>query len=399
MFQSLEQLPADPILGLMAAHKSDCNPNKIDLGVGVYKDEESNTPIMQAVKEAEEKIWLEESSKSYIGPAGAEQYNQLIQALLFGPEHPSRSSGRICTVQTPGGCGALRLGAEFINKTKPAATIWVSDPTWANHTPLLGSAGLQLKYYPYYDYAAHSLRFDDMMTSLKQTKPGDLVLLHGCCHNPCGADLDHSQWQAVSELAQQQGFTPFIDIAYQGLGSGENEDAYGLRLFAEQLPEIVVASSCSKNFGLYRERVGAVSIMTETKQAAAVAKSHILSIARGNWSMPPSHGAAIVETILLDDKLTSTWSTELSAMRQRINTFRSLFANRLQEKSPAADFSFIENEKGMFSFLGLSKEQVQRLIQKYSIYMVDSSRINVAGINHCNIDYLVDAIGDVLNNA
>lgn len=396
MFQSIERRPPDPILGLSAAYKSDSNPNKVDLGVGVYKDDSGNTPIMTAVKKAEQTLWNEEDSKSYIAQAGPELYNKYTAELLLGSDHPVLADKRSCTVLAPGGSGALRVAAEFINNNYPGTKTWVSDPTWANHIPLLSSAGLKLVQYPYYDYDAHTIKFDQMMESLKGATKGDLVLFHGCCHNPCGADLNQEQWQAVAEASLKQGFTPFIDLAYQGLGDGENEDVYGLRLLASTLPEVIIASSYSKNFGLYRERAGAVTVITENASQVEASSSQILSTARQIYSVPPSHGATLVAMILDDVALKAEWSAELTVMRDRINGLRTLLVSKLQEKEVKKDFNFIQNEKGMFSFLGLSVEQVQELINEHSIYLVNSSRINVAGISKENIDYLVDAIAKVL---
>jgi aspartate aminotransferase len=397
MFQSLSALPADPILGLMTAHRADSNPLKIDLGVGVYKDEHGATPVMAAVKEAEARLLKNQTTKTYIGPAGAADYNALVAELVLGKSLATSLEQRRTTFQTPGGCGGLRLAAEFIKRSKPDARILVSNPTWANHIPLLGEAGLQIEEYPYYDYGSHSIRFDEMMSTLASAGPGDLVLLHGCCHNPCGADLNQTQWQSVRDLALKNGFTPFVDLAYQGLGDGIEEDGYGVRLLAESLPELVIVSSCSKNFGLYRERTGSLTLLCETTQSMKASASQIASIARAIYSMPPDHGAAVVATILADTALHDNWLQELTVVRTRINKLRSQLVNTLKAKGVARDFSFIEKEKGMFSFLGISVDQVQTLIQDYSIYLVDSSRINIAGINDNNIDYLTDSLIKVLN--
>lgn len=396
MFQSLSALPADPILGLMTAHRADSNPLKIDLGVGVYKDERGATPVMAAVKDAEARLLKNQTTKTYIGPAGAADYNALVAELVLGKPLATSLEQRRTTFQTPGGCGGLRLAAEFIKRSKPDARVLVSNPTWANHIPLLGEAGLQIEEYPYYDYSSHSIRFDEMMSSLSSAGPGDLVLLHGCCHNPCGADLDQTQWQAVRDLALTRGFTPFVDLAYQGLGDGIEEDGYGVRLLAESLPELVIVSSCSKNFGLYRERTGSLTVLCETAESMKACASQVASIARAIYSMPPDHGAAVVATILADTALHENWLHELAVVRNRINKLRSQLVGTLKAKGVERDFSFIEKEKGMFSFLGISVDQVQTLIQDYSIYLVDSSRINIAGINDNNIDYLTDSLIRVL---
>jgi aspartate aminotransferase len=397
MFEAINSLPADPILGLMAAFRADKNAHKIDLGVGVYKNELGQTPVMRAVKQAEARLLANQLTKTYVAPAGQDSFNHLIAGLIFGDNLRDSLGERRVTFQTPGGCGGLRLGAEFLQKVKPGAKIMVSDPTWANHIPLLGEAGLQISKYPYYDYKSHSIRFDAMMESLNTAGPGDLVLLHGCCHNPCGADLDQHQWQAIAALAQKNGFTPFIDLAYQGLGDGIVEDTYGVRLLAESLPELVVVSSCSKNFGLYRERTGSLTVISANAASTKAAGSQIASIARSIYSMPPDHGAAVVIEILGDSTLNADWETELTEVRNRINGLRTELVNALAAKGIDRDFSFIQREKGMFSFLGLSVEQVHSLINNYSIYLVDSSRINIAGINHSNLDYLADSIKQVLS--
>jgi aspartate aminotransferase len=396
MFDAIKSLAADPILGLMAAFRQDLNPLKIDLGVGVYKDEQGRTPVMRAVKAAEQRLLENQQTKTYVSPAGQDAFNHLVAGLILGDTLRDSLADRRVTFQTPGGCGGLRLGAEFIQKVKPGTRILVSDPTWANHIPLLGEAGLQIEKYPYYDYSRHAIRFDDMMTALSKAGAGDLVLLHGCCHNPCGADLSHEQWQAITELAQNNGFTPFIDLAYQGLGDGIDEDCYGVRLMAATLPELVLVSSCSKNFGLYRERTGALTVITAQAAATRAAASQIAATARGIYSMPPDHGAAVVTEILGDTTLNDDWLIELREVRERIQSLRSDLVNALAAQGVDRDFSFIQQEKGMFSFLGLSIEQVQKLIKQYSIYLVDSSRINIAGINHGNLEYLASSIAAVI---
>lgn len=396
MFAALQAYPPDPILRLIAEFRADSRPDKVDLGVGVYKDEQGRTPIMAAVKAAERRILDAEDSKAYIGPAGVPEFNVAIQRLVFGAGHSVLAESRATTVLTPGGCGALRVGAELLKRAAPDTTIWVSDPTWANHIPLLGNAGLRIREYPYYDRQSSSLRFDAMLAALAQAGTGDVVLLHGCCHNPCGADLDAEQWRAVAELAERRGLLPFVDLAYQGLGDGLDADAAGLRLLAERVPELLVASSCSKNFGLYRERVGSLSVVAGHDAAASAAVSHVNNIVRGMYSMPPSHGGAIVAEILGDDALQREWRMELDGMRERINGLRRLLNEQLRERNVARDFSFIERERGMFSFLGLSEAQVARLIADYGLYMVNSSRINVAGISQTNVDYVADALAAVL---
>jgi|TARA_B110000438_G_scaffold59220_1_gene59338 aspartate aminotransferase len=396
MFQSLQPLPPDPILGLSAAFKADSNPEKVDLGIGVYKDEHGNTPIMKAVKLAEESLLRSQATKSYVGPTGAPDYNETIARMVLGDTLLSSLGKRRLTIQTPGGCGGLRLAADFIAKANADTTIWVSNPTWANHKPLLGSAGLKFDQYPYYDYLTHSLDFEGMLACLKQVPEGDLVLLHGCCHNPSGADLSPEQWIQVRDAAIEQNFTVFIDLAYQGMGTGLEEDVYGVRLLAESLPELIVVSSCSKNFGLYRERTGAVTLICESAESCETSSTLLAAAARANYSMPPDHGAAIVQLVMNTPDLREIWNNELNEVRNRINRLRSLFVQRLRAASIEQDFSFIENEKGMFSFLGVTENQIKVLIEKYSIYLVNSSRINVASINDSNIDYLINSLKEVL---
>ena len=396
MFQLLPALPADPILGLMASYHADSNPKKIDLGIGVYKNEAGNTPVMTAVKKAEGMILDSQTTKSYVGPTGAAGYNAIVAELLLGKSLNNSLGKRRVTVQSPGGCGGLRLAAEFIKSANPDATVWVSNPTWANHVPLLGSAGLKIAEYPYYDYDSHSVKFEAMIECLSKIDSGDIVLLHGCCHNPCGADLNQEQWQQVRDVALKQGFTVFIDLAYQGLGDGLEEDAYGTRLLAESLPELIVVSSCSKNFGLYRERTGAMTLICDSDAAAAVAITQIAGAARAMYSMPPDHGAATVQLILSNELLRTEWDAELTEMRDRINGLRAQFVKQIQSIGIEQDFSFIEREKGMFSFLGVNVNQVQTLVNDYSIYLVNSSRINVAGINDSNIEYLSNSLAAVL---
>jgi aspartate aminotransferase len=396
MFASLKALPADPILGLLAKYREDTNPKKIDLGVGVYKNEAGETTVLDCVKKAEQHRTDTEVSKVYIGPTGSSLFNDEMAKLIFGLEHKVLTENRARTVSTPGGTGALRVAAEFIKSCKVGATIWVSNPTWANHTGLFEAAGLIVKTYPYYDYENKNLDFDGMLAALKQVSSDDAVLLHACCHNPSGMDLNNEQWQQVADVAKSVGFMPVIDMAYQGFGKGLDEDAYGLRLMAETVKEMVVCSSCSKNFGLYRERIGGCTIIGESSLQADIAFSVVLSVVRVIYSMPPAHGAALVETILSSDELRNEWYRELAEMRNRINGNRQLIVDKLIEHGVTRDFSFITRQAGMFSFLGITPEQVQKLQDEYSIYMVGSSRMSIAGIANSNVDYLAQSIAKVL---
>lgn len=396
MFASLKASPADPILGLLAKYNQDTNPKKIDLGVGVYKNEAGETTVLNCVKKAEQHRTDTETSKVYLGPTGSTLFNTEMSKLIFGKNHNVLNENRARTVSTPGGTGALRVAAEFIKSCKAGATIWVSNPTWANHTGLFEAAGLTVKTYPYYDYENKTLDFDGMLAALKQVSADDAVLFHACCHNPSGMDLNNEQWQQVAELAQSVGFLPVIDMAYQGFGQGLNEDAYGLRLMAESVDEMVVCSSCSKNFGLYRERIGACTVIGATSLQADIAYSVVLAVVRVIYSMPPAHGAALVETILTSDELRNEWYVELAQMRDRINGNRQLIVDKLIENGVTRDFSFITKQAGMFSFLGITPEQVQQLQDEYSIYMVGSSRMSIAGIANSNVDYLAQSIAKVL---
>lgn len=395
MFSQLQQPPADPILGLSVKFKADSNPNKIDLGPGIYKDEAGNTPVLACVKAAEKFRVENEASKIYLGSAGSALFNDKIASLVLG-DHKVIRENRVRTVSTPGGTGALRIAGELINRTKPGATIWVSNPTWANHQGVFKAAGLNIETYPYYDYENKCLDFDAMVEALKQIPAGDAVLLHACCHNPSGMDLNKEQWQQVAVLAKEIGFTPVVDIAYQGFGQGLDVDAYGLRLMADAVDEMIICSSCSKNFGLYRDRIGACSIIGKDATASDIIGAVMLTVVRVNYSMPPAHGAAIVETILSSDELTSQWHGELKEMRERIAGMRQLFVDKLVENGVTRDFSFIARQNGMFSFLGIDTDQIQRLQDEFSIYVVGSSRVNVAGLSTSNVDYLTQSIAKVL---
>ena len=393
MLENLEQLPADPILGLSVAFAKDSNPNKVDLGVGVYKDEQGRTPVMVAVKQAEQDYLAGEQTKAYIGQAGLESFITGIEDQLFGAAHPARD--RIRTLQTPGGCGALRVAAEILKQARPETSIWLSEPSWPNHRPLLGSADLRLQSYPYYDHETHGVEFDRMLETLRSVPASDVVLIHGCCHNPCGADLTAAQWRELTAVVLERKLLPFIDIAYQGLGNGLDEDAYGVRYMAEHCPELMVASSCSKNFGLYRDRIGGISLLTESGQQSERVRSHGASIARGIYSTAPAHGGAIVGTILHSPQLRQLWLKELAEVRDRINGIRQSFAAALQGACGSEQFDFIADHRGMFSFLGVSPQQVERLRDEFSIYAVSSSRINVAGLTPGNVSYVAKAVASV----
>ena len=396
MLDRLNAVPPDPILGILTAYAADPKPTKIDLGIGVYRDEQGNTPILECVKKAEQILDSTQTTKSYLGPPGVAGFNSAITRLIFGEDSAVINEDRVRTIQTPGGTGALRVGADLINAASPGATIWASDPTWANHNAIFPAAGLRMESYPYFDRNLSDLRFDDMMTALKDKGPGDVVLFHACCHNPCGVSPNPQQWEAITDVAAERGFLPMIDLAYMGFERGIEEDARSVRLFAEKCPEVLVASSCSKNFAVYRERVGAISVVCGTAGKAADVITVVNSLTRKNYSMPPTHGTGIIDIILHSDELSALWREEVAGMRNRINGLRKILSTKITEAGIEKDFSFLQRQSGMFSFLGLSVDQVRRLREEYSIYTVNSARVNVASFNDSNIDYFIKALKTVL---
>ena len=394
MFETLKAMPPDSILTLIEGYQNDSRDNKIDLGVGVYRDQSGQTPILETVKKAEQYLVDQQSTKTYLGSHGNAEFNEVIQALTFGED--ARTNKRITTLQTPGGSGALRIAAGLITRVISGVAIWTSDPTWANHIPLLGSAGIKLKSYPYYDLDQNDLCFDSMLETLNNVPSGDIILLHGCCHNPSGMDLSKDQWHVVTDLIVERELLPFIDIAYQGFASDLEEDAYPVRLMFENVPEMIVASSCSKNFGLYRDRLGALSIVAKDSAASVVLRSQVLNIVRTLYSMPPDHGGAVVSYILNNTDLRHQWLIELNTMRKRLKKMRTLLGVALREEAPDYNFSHIERTNGMFCFLGITPLQVDQLKSEFGIYMVNSSRINIAGITEDNVEYLATSITAVL---
>jgi aspartate/tyrosine/aromatic aminotransferase len=396
MFDHLEIAPPDPILGLEEAFKRDPNPAKINLAAGVYRDETGNTPVFRAVKRAEADILETEISKTYLGMAGLPEFTAAVQQLVFGAGHPILAEKRATTVQTPGGTAALRVAGDFIKRANPNARIWVSSPTWPNHPPLFCAAGLNVETYPYFDPASNCVDFDAMRAGLERVGQGDVVLLHGSCHNPTGADLAPGQWQHVAALLERKGVVPLIDFAYQGFGRGLGEDAQGVRILLDRLPESMIATSYSKNFGLYNERTGALTIVSRSQAVADAALSQVKIAIRQNYSNPPAHGAQIVATILKSPQLTAEWELELDAIRKRIRELRRLFVEGLHARGVDRDFSCLEDQNGMFSYTGLTKDQVGRLKTDHSIYIVDSGRINVAGLTTKNLPVVCEAIASVL---
>ncbi len=396
MLEKLELISADPILGLMAAYRADPDPSKVDLGVGVFRDDRGETPVLECVRTAEAALLAEQTTKTYVGPTGNAGFNQHMEQLVFGAGHAAVKAGRVRTVQAPGGCGALRLGAELIRAADPGAVVHVSTPTWANHVPLIAGSGLKLERYPYFDPETGGVQFGAMMAALERLPPRAIVLLHASCHNPTGADLAQDEWRALLELVKRRSLLPFIDMAYQGLGEGADADAFAIRLFSAELPEMLCAVSCSKNFGLYRERTGALHVINSSVQAADAALSQLVRLARGMWSMPPDHGAEIVRRILADAALREAWARELEGMRVRITSLRHELVRQLRAHCPQRDFSFIARQRGMFSFFGITTEQVRRLRGEHHIYMTDDSRINIAGLRAENLEVVARATAQVL---
>jgi aspartate/tyrosine/aromatic aminotransferase len=396
LFEGLDPAPPDAILGLTEAFSKDPNAAKINLTVGVYKDSHGKTPILSCVKQAEERILRDEQSKGYLPMTGSADFDARVQQLLFGEGHEVIASARAVTAQTPGGTGALRVSGDFIHTMFPSAKIWLSEPTWPNHPAVFRAAGLEIATFPYFQTETNSLDFDAMLSALRQVPAGDIVLLHGCCHNPTGIDPTPEQWQQIADTVYEQGALPLLDFAYQGFADGLEEDAVGLRALCREGREMLVCSSYSKNFGLYNERVGALTLVASGADEAATALSHLKLRIRTNYSNPPAHGAAIVATILADNELCAEWEAEVAAMRDRINRMRTAFVKTLADKGVDRDFSFIERQRGMFSFSGLNRDQVDTLRENYSIYVVGSGRINVAAMTEGNIDALCSAIAEVL---
>ncbi|HSI18038.1 MAG TPA: amino acid aminotransferase [Sphingomonas sp.] len=383
---ALTQQPADPLLALIRAFRSDTRTNKIDVGVGVYRDEQGRTPVLRAVKEAERRLLEEQTSKGYLGAEGDIGFFDALKPIIFGRvDHADRLSG----LQTVGGTGALRVAAELIARARPGARVWVGNPTWPNHPPILKAAGLDMVGYDHFDVATQRLTFSRLLDALGEAAPGDVALLHGCCHNPTGADFDVEQWTEIAELLRDRGVLPLIDFAYQGLGDGLEEDAAGLRIVLDVVGEGLVAYSCDKNFGLYRERVGALYALSSSAAQARVVQSNLLSLTRANWSMPPDHGAAIVRVILEDAALTADWRVELIEIASRIQRMRALLAEADPALAPLA------RQRGMFSTLPLSPSDVARLCETRGIYMPSSGRINVLGLTSETLAPFVDALASL----
>ncbi|MCE0492436.1 amino acid aminotransferase [Vibrio salinus] len=396
MFEKVVAAPADPILGLTEEFKKDTRAEKINLGVGIYKDESGQTPVLATVKKAEAALLENEKTKSYLTIEGTAEYGLAVQKLLFGTDSDIVINKLAKTAQAPGGTGALRLAGEFIKRHLPTNKIWISNPTWANHNGVFKAAGLETVQYRYYNAETKAKDFSAMVADLKNASEGDAVLFHGCCHNPTGIDPTIEEWEILAKLVSEKGLLPLFDFAYQGFAKGVEEDAQGLRIFTKYNKEILVASSFSKNFGLYNERVGAFTLVSESEEVATSAFSQVKAIIRSIYSNPPAHGAAVVTYVLNNTELHAEWEKEVAEMRDRIQEMRDLFVATLKEEGVKEDFSFISRQNGMFSFSGLNKEQVARLKDEFGIYIVGSGRISVAGMTKSNMVPLCKAIAAVL---
>ena len=392
MFSNLPTPSLDPILSLSVAFRGDTRSNKVDLGIGVYRNSAGDTPIMEAVQAAQEKLAQSQSTKSYVGLAGCEEFNQsMVDLLLKGTNAYDRCSA----VQTPGASGALRMLGDLVKVAQPNSTVWISNPSYVNHRPVMEAAGLKVREYSYFDPATKQVNTSKMLEEIAKAGPEDIVLLHGCCHNPTGADIDFSTWQEIASLAAKNGFTPFVDIAYQGFGDGLEEDTKGLQFLANSVEEMLITTSCSKNFGLYRERTGAAIVIGQSLHDASNAKGKILNLARATYTMPPDHGAAIVKTILQDSGLTEQWKQELNGMQNRLVQLRKSLCDEIRNNHNTSQFDFIESHKGMFSVLGFSESQMTQLRESYGVYGVADGRINIAGLTEQHIPYVANAIVEV----
>ncbi|EIX4884791.1 aspartate/tyrosine/aromatic aminotransferase [Vibrio vulnificus] len=389
MFSQLPTPALDPILSLTVAFRNDPRDQKVDLGIGVYKNNKGETPIMRAVSQAQKIVADTQTTKSYVGLAGCEEFNQsMVNLLLAGTSVLDRGSA----IQTPGASGALRMLGDLMKVAQPDTTVWISNPSYVNHRPVMEAAGLKVRYYRYFSPETKQVDIGQMLDDLATAGPKDVVLLHGCCHNPTGADIDFAAWQAITDLAVKNGFTPFVDIAYQGFGDGLEEDAKGLQFMADRVEEMLITTSCSKNFGLYRERTGAAIVIGKNAKESSNAKGKLLTLARSTYTMPPDHGAALVKTILQNVELTTTWKQELCEMQQRLLNLRQTLCNELRNQHNTSQFDFIESHKGMFTVLGFTPEQMGTLRDEYGIYGVGDGRINIAGLTEAHIPYVADAI-------
>jgi len=396
LFDSVQLAPRDPILGLSESFAADTRPNKVNLGVGVYCDDAGKIPVLRAVREAERARIESASPRGYLPIEGIAAYDAAVQKLLFGEDSPLIAEGRVVTAQSLGGTGGLKIGADLLKRFKPSASVLISDPSWENHRALYEGAGFKVDTYPYYNAQTHGLDFDGMQAALNAAGPESIVVLHACCHNPTGVDLTTDQWKSVVSIAQARGFIAFLDIAYQGFGDGIDADGIAVRLFAEAGIPFLVSSSFSKSFSLYGERVGALTIVAESKDTAIRVMSQLKRVIRSNYSTPPTHGGSVIAAVLTDARLRALWEQELAEMRDRIKKMRERFVDGLKARGVGRDFSFVLRQRGMFSYSGLNPAQVERLKSEFGIYAVSTGRICIAALNSGNIDYVLDAIAAVL---
>ncbi len=393
---AVDMAPKDPILGVTETYVADQNPKKVNLGVGVYTDDNGKVPLLECVRRAEEARVKSGAPKSYLPIDGIAAYDKAVRELVFGTSSNALQENRVVTIQALGGTGGLKIGADFLKQISPGATVWISEPSWENHRALFEGAGFAVREYPYYDPKTHGLNFEGMLGALKMLPAGAIAVLHSCCHNPTGVDLTRDQWKQVLEVVRARAIVPFLDLAYQGFAEGADADAYAPRLFAEATQPVFLSSSFSKSFSLYGERVGAFSLVAGSRDEAARALSHLKRIVRTNYSNPPTHGGDIVARVLTTPELRALWEQELGAMRDRIKAMRKALVDGIQKRVPGADFSFILQQRGMFSNSGLTREQVLRLRSEYSIYTIETGRICVAALTSKNIDYVADAIAKVI---
>ena len=396
LLTGVQMAPRDPILGLTEAYNADKNPKKVNLGVGVYTGDDGKVPLLECVSRAEQLMMETPAARNYLPIDGLAVYDKAVQNLVFGADSPAVKEGRIITVQTLGGTGGLRVGGDFLRRTATEATLWISDPSWENHRAVFENAGFKVDTYAYYDAKTRGVNFDGMLAALKAIPAGDIVLLHACCHNPTGVDLTEAQWAAVAETMEARGLVPFLDIAYQGFGDGIDADGAAVRQFAKTGMPLFVANSFSKSFSLYGERVGTLNVVARSSEEAARVLSQIKRVVRANYSNPPTHGGKIVATVLTTPELRTLWEKELGQMRERIKDMRKLLVEKIHARVPGADFSFVTRQRGMFSYSGLTKEQVIRMREEFAVYAIESGRICVAALNTKNVDYSADAIAKVI---
>jgi aromatic-amino-acid transaminase len=396
LLAGVQMAPRDPILGLTEAYNADKNPKKVNLGVGVYTGDDGKVPLLECVRRAERQLVEQPAARNYLPIDGLAAYDRAVQDLVFGADSPALKQGRIVTVQSLGGTGGLRVGADFLRRTAPKAELSISDPSWENHRAVFESAGFKVNTYPYYDAKTRGVNFDGMLGALNAMPAGDIVLLHACCHNPTGVDLSEAQWASVVEAIAARGLVPFLDIAYQGFGDGIEADGSAVRLFAQAGMPLFVANSFSKSFSLYGERVGSLNVVAETKEEGTRVLSQIKRVVRANYSNPPTHGGQIVATVLANPELRALWEQELGHMRERIKDMRKLLVEKIHARVPGADFGFVTRQRGMFSYSGLTKQQVVRMREEFAVYAIESGRICVAALNTKNVDYSADAIANAI---